>query len=58
MKNIVKLISYTGLLLTLLPAFFVFYGVISFDTYKWLMAAGTIVWFGSTPFWMNKNKEK
>lgn len=56
MKLILKLISAAGLGLTVLPAFFVFNGSISWFTHATLMAAGTIVWFVSAPFWMNVGK--
>lgn len=54
MKNIAKIISYLGLALTLLPAFFVFYGLLSFDMYKWIMALGTIMWFSGASFGIKK----
>jgi hypothetical protein len=57
MKLLVKFISYIGLGLTLIPAFLVFTGNISFDSSKILMFIGTIIWFVSAPGWMNKNEE-
>ena len=41
MKNIMKLISYAALVLTLSPAFFVFTGKMEFETYKFWVLIGT-----------------
>ncbi len=54
MKNILKLVSLIGLLLTVVPSILYFYGSLSFDMHKWLMALGAVVWFSSAPFWMNQ----
>ena len=54
MKTILKIISAIGLGLTLGPSFLVFSGSITFDLHKWLMLLGTILWFSTAPFWMNK----
>ena len=54
MKLILKILSVIGLILTLVPSFMVFTGTITLDTNKWLMLIGTIVWFTTAPFWMNK----
>ncbi len=58
MKMILKLISLIGLGLTLLPSFFVFFGLIELDPNKNLMILGTILWFITAPFWMNKRVQK
>jgi hypothetical protein len=52
MKNMLKIISFFGLLLTVFPAFFVFYRVIDKPTHFILMVIGTLLWFASAPFWM------
>jgi hypothetical protein len=57
MKLLVKFISYIGLGLTLIPSFLVFTGNVSLDSNKMLMFIGTIIWFVSSPSWMNKVKE-
>lgn len=54
MKNIIKSVSYIGLLLTLIPSLLVFAGSIDLDSGKILMLVGTIIWFLSAPSWMNK----
>ena len=56
-KLILKIISYAGLVLTLIPSFLVFTKVIGFETNKHLMLLGTVLWFGTCPFWMNKSKQ-
>lgn len=54
MKSILKIFSAIGLILTVIPSFMVFSGAISLDINKWLMLLGTILWFSTAPFWMNK----
>ena len=54
MKNLAKISSILGLLLTGIPAFLVFAQQIDLDTNKWLMLIGTIVWFVSAPFAYSK----
>ncbi len=55
MTRILKIVSFIGLGLTVAPAFFVFYGAITWDSHALLMLIGTIVWFGTAPFWMKEN---
>ena len=57
MKTILKLFSLMGLLITIVPSFLVFADVISLDTNKLLMILGTLLWFISVPFWMDKKVE-
>ncbi|MCA9731838.1 MAG: hypothetical protein H6696_06620 [Deferribacteres bacterium] len=54
MKAVIKLISYVGLILTIVPSLLVFSGTITLDMCKWLMLLGTIIWFVSAPTWMNQ----
>jgi hypothetical protein len=56
MKTIIKLISYIGLALTLIPSFLVFSGNATLDSSKIFMLIGTIIWFVSAPSWMNKTE--
>jgi len=58
MKKILPIISYTGLLLTALPAFFVFAGNLSSETYQKLMIIGAVLWFSTAPFWIDKKIKK
>jgi hypothetical protein len=56
MKFLIKLISYIGLGLTLIPSFLVFFGNATLESNKMLMLIGTIIWFVSAPSWMNKTE--
>ena len=56
MITVLKIISYIGLALTLIPAFFVFTGSISLDANKNLMLIGTIIWFVSAVLWQKAPK--
>lgn len=57
MKNIIKIISYLSLGLTLFPSFFVFSGNITLESSKLFTFIGTIIWFISAPSWMNKTEK-
>jgi len=54
LKTVLKIISFIGLILTLLPALLVFLKLIAFNWHLNLMMLGTMLWFGSAPFWMKK----
>lgn len=57
MLNIVlKIISFIGLCLTIVPAILVFNDVISFQMHANLMVGGMILWFTTSPFWMKEKK--
>ncbi len=56
MNLILKLISFTGLVLTIFPAVLVFTGTLSFDMHTTLMLVGMLLWFGTAPFWMKEKK--
>ena len=56
MQLILKIISYIGLFFTVVPAFLVFSGVIELSFHKTLMLIGTLLWFFTAPFWMNRQK--
>lgn len=49
MKPVLKLLSYLGLLLTVVPSFLVFYGKLPFEQHKTWMLAGTVLWFVTAP---------
>ena len=57
MKIILIIISFIGLLLTVLPAFLVFSKTISWNLYITLIFIGTMIWFLTAPFWMKKEDE-
>lgn len=54
MKMMVKLLSFLGLVLTLIPAFLVMNGSIRWETHALLMFIGMVIWFSTAPFWMKK----
>ena len=56
MKKILIILSYIGLGLTVIPSFFVFKGIITWNLHAQLMLAGMFVWFLTAPFWMQKKK--
>lgn len=58
MKNILKIISFIGLALTLIPSFLVMKGIIDPQHSKILMLIGTIIWFITASFWMNKTENE
>ncbi|GAB4238525.1 MAG: hypothetical protein Kow00109_12990 [Acidobacteriota bacterium] len=52
MRRFLQLLSTLGLILTVVPSFYVLYGVIPWETHADLMLAGMLLWFASAPFWM------
>jgi hypothetical protein len=55
MRYILKAGSFVGLVLTVIPAFLVFSGRLTWDTHALLMAVGALLWFVTAPFWMVKD---
>jgi len=58
MRTALKLISFAGLGLTVVPSFLVFVGRITWDTHAALMLVGTVLWSASAPFWMLETKPR
>lgn len=58
MRTLLMIISYFGLGLTIIPSILVFKGVMSMDMNKNLMMLGTVMWFGTVAFWMDRKKKK
>jgi len=54
MNHLLKAGSFAGLALTVIPAFLVFMGTLTWDTHALLMAVGALLWFVTAPFWMVK----
>ncbi|MBK7978934.1 MAG: hypothetical protein IPK06_02750 [Ignavibacteriae bacterium] len=54
MKALIKILSLISLIATILPSILVFNNVISMETNKLIMTLGTLLWFSTAPFWMNK----
>ncbi|MHA6247381.1 hypothetical protein ACXYMU_05540 [Pontibacter sp. CAU 1760] len=55
MQLILKILSYLGLALTIVPSILVFSGAIELSFHKTLMLVGTLLWFVTAPFWLNKS---
>jgi hypothetical protein len=58
MRKILKLCSFFGLILTVLPPIFFFLGKISLDSSHLLMVFGMVIWFLTAPFWINSKVDK
>ena len=54
MTTWLRLVSYLGLALTLLPSFLVFAGRLSLPTFKTLVLVGTLLWLTTAPLWINR----
>jgi hypothetical protein len=54
MSAITKLVSLVALLATTVPCVLFFLGIVDHEAVKVSALVGTIVWFISTPFWMNR----
>lgn len=56
-KRILQVVSFAGLILSIVPALFVFAGALSRETYQPLMVLGMVLWFGSAVFWVRKDRQ-
>ncbi len=56
MKNLLKVVSVLGLLLTAVPAFLVLNGQMTWEMHSQFMLVGMILWFSSAPFWMKVDR--
>lgn len=56
MRRLLQLLSGAGLVMTVLPSFFVFAGSMPWRTHAQLMFAGMVLWFVTAPFWMNRDE--
>ncbi|MFZ1290467.1 MAG: hypothetical protein WAR79_10260 [Melioribacteraceae bacterium] len=54
MKLLIKIISMVSLVACILPSILVLNNVITLEQNKFVMMLGTILWFLTSPFWMNK----
>ena len=54
-KRILQVISFIGLALSIIPAFFLFGGILSRENYLRLMVIGMLMWFGTAIFWVRKD---
>lgn len=56
MKILLVFLSICSLLLTIIPSIMVFNGLMTLDMNKTLMLIGTVGWFITAPYWLNKEK--
>ena len=54
-RRILQTISFLGLMVSVLPAFLVFGGVVSRQTHLHLMLLGMAMWFGTATFWIRRD---
>ena len=57
MKLVLKIISYIGIGLTIIPSILFLMGKIELPQLKLYMLIGVFVWFGSAVFWVGKGKK-
>ena len=58
MKGVMVVVSVAGLLLTVVPAFLVLHGTLSWEAHARLMFLGMLLWFGSAPFTLWKSSKE
>lgn len=58
MTFVLKAASFLGLALTVVPAFLVLTGSLTWRTHAVLMAVGALLWFATAPFWMVREDGK
>ena len=56
MHLVLRLISYTGLVLSILPAILVYLGRLDHATHTTLMVVGMVMWFGAAVFWIKPDR--
>lgn len=57
MRTILKILSYGGLVLTILPSLLVLSGAMEFGSHYYWTLAGTLIWFITAPFWVDRKKK-
>jgi hypothetical protein len=57
MKILLIIISSIGLAMSILPSVLVFLGKMDMQTNTTLMAIGMVLWFGTSPFWINSKTD-
>lgn len=58
MKNLLKLLSLVGLVLSIVPPVMLFLGKMQMDSMKLWMGVGMVVWMVTAPFWINKGSQQ
>lgn len=56
MNILLKVLSFVGLALTIVPSVLVFAQEIAMDAHKQLMVIGMLLWFTTSPFWMKEQE--
>lgn len=56
-KNLLRLVSYCGLALSILPAVLVYRGVLSKETHFIVMNVGMLLWFCSAIWWIKPDHQ-
>ncbi|MBX3426867.1 MAG: hypothetical protein KF688_14400 [Pirellulales bacterium] len=56
MHALLKLVSYAGLALTIVPSVLVYRGAIEMDMHYKIMIVGMLLWFGSAVVWIKQDK--
>jgi hypothetical protein len=51
-----KLASWLGLALTLLPSFLVFSGILTLDGFKTVVLAGSVLYLSTAALWINRDR--
>lgn len=57
MKILLIIISCIGLAMSIVPSVLVFLGKMDMQTNTTLMAIGMVLWFGTSPFWINSKTD-
>lgn len=57
MKNLLKIASLVGLVMTIVPPILFFLGKNDLGQMKLLMGVGMAIWFVSAPFWVNQTNQ-
>ena len=58
MKNLLKLLSLVGLILSIVPPVMLFLGKMEMDSMKLWMGVGMVAWMVTAPFWINKSSQQ
>jgi hypothetical protein len=56
MRIALQILSALGIAGTVLPAFLFFTGTLELGQVHWIMLVAAVVWFGATPFWMERKQ--
>lgn len=54
MRIFLQITSWVALVATILPAVLFLANALDLNQTKWIMLAGTLVWFAATPWWMGR----